>query len=129
MVTHSLQLECTLNVQYLIHSLNNFNIIEYTNDSLAIQLADSSCMVKVYANGLVMASGIEEMSVYFGLLDVVQRIQDLGYEIKFEKIKIFNITQPKIQNIVATVDLGCCLNLQQIANCQCNVIYDPKSTP
>lgn len=99
---------------------------EYNPDSfpaLIVKLTKPKVSFLVFRNGKVNCTGAKSVELAEkGVARLIERLESVGIEIK---------TRPKITvtNVVATVDLGVTLNLDEIALNLENIEYEPEQFP
>jgi len=99
---------------------------EYDPDrfpALIVKFKEPKISFLVFRNGKMNCTGADHISkIEAGVAKLVKQLRDLGIEIKKD---------PKITvtNVVATVDLGIVMNLDEIALNIENVEYEPEQFP
>ncbi len=99
---------------------------EYDPDrfpALIVKFKEPKISFLVFRNGKMNCTGADDISkIEAGVAKLVKQLRDLGIEIKKD---------PKITvtNVVATVDLGIVMNLDEIALNIENVEYEPEQFP
>lgn len=117
-------LNCILQLDYV--ASNCAGVICSSSNTVVIKYEVPRCQVYVYPTKLMCIDADDEIWANVALKMVTQNIHDIGYTtVHLSNFRTFVLKPPKIQNIVATVDLQCVLDLQHIASHSFNVVYNP----
>ena len=117
----------TLNQRIDLEELGEFSEIFHDSDTYGgrvayLKTSKMNGKISIFASGKMISMGTK---------DEEQAFHELEYAQKFLVEKGFvkpTVLQPKIQNIVATVDFGESVNLEKLSKNQ-KMIYEPEQFP